>query len=314
MLHSNLIQATGLYNRGLKTADFHVLRETMMTAVLVVCGFMDHMEEAKLLLNGDYRIKVAEALAKGICEYFGVPYITATPIMGEPVCSAEQMDLYVQQVNPKAPKLAGLFLQIGKRYGVRGDLAFAQSIHETGFFRFGGDVKPEQNNFAGLGATGGGVPGYTFATPEEGITAQIQHLFAYASKEPLPSGETLADPRFHLVTRGTAPNIEDLAGKWAVPGYDRNKYPSQQDAFLAGDTYGQSIAKITLEISKVEAPQSPFFDVPVTHWAFPYIEEAVRLELLKGYDNGKFRPDQSASRAELAAAVVRLYHLLSGKC
>lgn len=90
----------------------------------------------------------------------------------------------------------------------------------------------------------GGVPGNSFPTIKDGVTAQIQHLFAYASKNSLPAGEAVVDPRFTLVTRGIAPNWEDLAGRWAVPGYDRNKYASLQAALEAGETYGHSILKL----------------------------------------------------------------------
>jgi hypothetical protein len=38
-----------------------------------------------------------------------------------------------------------------------------------------------------------------------------------------------------------APNWADLGGKWAVPGFDRNKYATFEEAFANGETYGQSI-------------------------------------------------------------------------
>ncbi|MEW9674062.1 glucosaminidase domain-containing protein [Ammoniphilus sp. 3BR4] len=133
--------------------------------------------------------------------------------MGKNKAALKQMIDFVQAVNPHFnTMITYYFLEISAKYGVRGDIAFCQSIHETNWFLFGGDVKPEQNNFAGIGATGG-VPGHSFSTMEEGITAQMQHLFAYATANPLPQGEKQADPRFHLVTRGSAPNWEDLSGK-----------------------------------------------------------------------------------------------------
>lgn len=167
--------------------------------------------------------------------------IAKHPIMGKNKAALKQMIDFVQAVNTHFnTMIAYHFLEISAKYGVRGDIAFCQSIHETNWFLFGGDVKPEQNNFAGIGATGG-VPGHSFSTLEEGITAQMQHLFAYATADPLPQGEKQVDPRFHLVTRGSAPNWEDLSGKWAYPGYDKAKYSSLQQALLAGDTYGQRI-------------------------------------------------------------------------
>ena len=78
-------------------------------------------------------------------------------------------------------------------------------------------VKIEQNNFAGLGTTGGGVAGASFTTVREGIRAQIQHLKAYGSKDALKN--ECVDPRFSLVTRGSAPYVEWLGQKENPNGY-----------------------------------------------------------------------------------------------
>lgn len=74
-IHAQMLQGTRLKDRGVKTANFHVLRESRMTAVLVECAFMDNLQEAKLLLSHAYRSECAKEIAKGICEYFGVQYI-----------------------------------------------------------------------------------------------------------------------------------------------------------------------------------------------------------------------------------------------
>jgi hypothetical protein len=98
------------------------------------------------------------------------------------------------------------------------------AMHETDYLRFTGGVHPKQNNFCGLGATGPDNPGASFETPREGVLAHLQHLYAYASTKPLLDEYPLVDPRFNLVTRGSAPSWVSLNGKWAV-----------------GTTYGQSI-------------------------------------------------------------------------
>ena len=139
-------------------------------------------------------------------------------IFGPTVLTGEQLDAYVKRQNPNAPELGEYYVKWGKYYGIRGDVVFGQSIHETGWFKFGGDVVPEQNNYAGIGTTGGGVKGHYFSTPEEGVIAQMQHIWAYATTDPLPSYPELVDPRFHLVKRGSAPTWPDMDGKWAVPG------------------------------------------------------------------------------------------------
>ena len=93
--------------------------------------------------------------------------------------------------------------------GVDPAVAFAQAMKETNFLRFGGDVKIEQFNFAGIGATGGGAAGESYANVRTGIRAQIQHLKAYASNEDLKN--QCVDTRFAFVkTRGCAQYVEYL--------------------------------------------------------------------------------------------------------
>ncbi len=78
-----------------------------------------------------------------------------------------------------ARRLAPIYIQYGKLFNIRADIAWAQMCHETGFLEFTGNVKPEQNNFGGLGSTGTGVAGNSFATEELGIIAHYAHLAWY---------------------------------------------------------------------------------------------------------------------------------------
>jgi N-acetylmuramoyl-L-alanine amidase len=74
-----LITLTDLRNRGVKTANFHVLRETKMTAILVECGFMTNQKEASLMLTEDFQKKCAEAIVKGIAEQYHLVKKASTP-------------------------------------------------------------------------------------------------------------------------------------------------------------------------------------------------------------------------------------------
>ena len=119
--------------------------------------------------------------------------------------------------------LAQLFIEEGAAEGVRGDVAFIQSVLETGWFRFGGAVPASNNNFAGIGATdSGGVPA-AFVDARTGVRAQIQHLRAYADStantctQP-PLHRPCADPRFQFVSpKGKAPTWNQMGnGNWAT--------------------------------------------------------------------------------------------------
>lgn len=71
-VQAELIKATGLRNRGVKTGNFAVLRETHMTAILVECGFMTNKEELALLKSDSYRKKVAKAIVAGLAKQYGL--------------------------------------------------------------------------------------------------------------------------------------------------------------------------------------------------------------------------------------------------
>lgn len=262
---NSIVNTIGTKNRGVKFRNnLHVLRVTTCPTILVECLFIDNYEDTKKYEP----YAIAKAIIEGV---LGKELqIEKTPICGCSKISASVLAKYLLSKNaePKikypAEKFAEIFLVEGEKEGIRGDIAFCQALHETGNFRFGNLVLPEQNNFSGLGATNESKvgKGNWFKTPEEGIRAQIQHLKAYASKDPLK--EQLVDQRFNLVTRGSAPNWEDLAGKWAFPGYDKIAYKSLEDALSYGETYGQRILSIYKIILKLD--DSSNFEGP-SNWA-----------------------------------------------
>lgn len=113
-------------------------------------------------------------------------------------------------------QFAQIFYEEAMAEGVRAEVAFTQCMKETGFLKYGGDVLPNQYNFAGIGATGA-VHGASFSNVRMGIRAQIQHLKAYGSVSPLTN--QCVDPRFNLVKRGSAQYVEWLGIKENPNGY-----------------------------------------------------------------------------------------------
>ena len=149
------------------------------------------------------------------------------PIMGASRYTAAQMVAYYKAAGKAYPSAAlgrggassietfcAILCEEAAAEGVRAEVVFAQAMLETAWLQFGGDVHVEQFNFAGIGATGGGVPGNSFADVRTGLRAQVQHLKAYASTAAL--NNPCVDPRFSYVTRGCAPTIEKLSNKWAA--------------------------------------------------------------------------------------------------
>ena len=115
--------------------------------------------------------------------------------------------------------IVNLYWVEAEREGVRPDIALAQALVETGYFGYGGTVKPKQNNFCGLGTTGKKVKGAKFKSPEIGVRAHIQHLLAYSAlKKP---STNIVDPRYDLAhairkERGFIDKWSGLQGTWAM--------------------------------------------------------------------------------------------------
>ncbi len=70
-----LCALTGAIDRGVSKANFVVLRETEMCAVLVETGFMSNVEELTRLCDPEYQEKVAWGIAEGVIQYLNDPYV-----------------------------------------------------------------------------------------------------------------------------------------------------------------------------------------------------------------------------------------------
>ena len=141
------------------------------------------------------------------------------PIASRGRASVYQFIRFFKETNPRIDtyyltQLARAYIYEAEAEGINSDIAFCQMAHETNYLRFGDNVRPEQNNFCGLGATNNGEPGFSFPSIEIGVRAHIQHLKAYANARPLR--KKLVDPRFDQVSRGQAPYVEYLSGTWAT--------------------------------------------------------------------------------------------------
>ena len=255
---------------------YFMLRLTKpITSIIAECMFIDNIDDMKFMNNSNAMQNIAESIGKGVLVYFNLTAsVDKNPIMGASTAKVGQMEEYLHNINLNAPYYAQIYLEEGAAEGVRGDLAFAQSLLETNYFKFGGNVLATQNNFAGLGA-GGTSAGASFTTIKEGIRAQIQHLKAYASTQSIKN--VVIDNRFSYVQRGSAPNIEDLNGKWAVPG----------------TWYGQNIMRILNKILEIKG------DTP--HWSKPYFENLQQLGIIEDPHD----PEGKPTWGELAAVVSK---------
>lgn len=281
--------------------------------MLIEHSFHTNTKATKWLSKDANLDKLAVAEADILAEFFGMESSTETEktaIMGKAQATAQQMALFCRSKNStpqltscSLEQLAEMFIEEGEAEGVRGDVAFAQSLHETGYFKFGGIVLPTQNNYAGIGALNGNATGQaaSFPDPRTGVRAQIQHLKAYASTEALVN--ECVDPRFSLVARGVAPYVEWLGAAdnpqgrgWAVPG--------------AG--YGANIVKLLGQIMAQETPQAPAependgYPEGTPDWQKEGFEILVQRGIINSPDVWKARFDQLIMVGEILAIIGRM--------
>ena len=163
-------------------------------------------------------------------------------IMGESSVTVQDMEDYFNASGEEYPAeelaeggagsietFCQMYYEEATAEGVKPEVAFAQTMKETGFLQYGGDASIEQFNFAGIGTTGNGVPGNSYPDVRTGIRAQIQHLKAYATADPLE--QECVDDRYELVKKGSAPYVEWL-------GQQENP---QGAGWATGENYGYDI-------------------------------------------------------------------------
>ena len=149
-----------------------------------------------------------------------------SPIMGPNRLTAQQLadfirnNGYTPHITVTIDELASYYIDEGAKLGIRGDVAFAQSIIETGGFNFSGSmVEVGDNNFAGIGACDSCHRGFIFPDARTGVRAQLQLLRVYV--DPTVTATSLPDPlllpgTLKLGFRGKVQSWWDLTGTWAT--------------------------------------------------------------------------------------------------
>lgn len=188
---------------------------------------------------------------EGALTYTGVTSIMGTSMIGTDKATVVQkmVNQYVKSnaIYPSealavggAPDIVtfcGILYDEAVAENIKPEIMYAQAMLETGYLKYGGIVQVWQFNFGGLGAVDGNASGgcATFPDVRTGLRAQVQHLKAYASKETL--NNNCVDPRFNMVTRGTAPYVEWLGQK------ENPNVNSKGDSYgwASGESYGFNI-------------------------------------------------------------------------
>lgn len=220
-----------LKGRELEAAAARAAEENEQTAAKKAARENEEAEKASETAEKTEGAQTEETSAKG--QY---------PILGESSVTVQQMVDYFESSGEEYPKdelsaggadsietFCEMYYEEAKTEGVRAEVAFAQTMKETGFLQYGGDASIEQFNFAGLGTTGNGVPGNSYPDVQTGIRAQIQHLKAYATADALE--QECVDERYSYVKKGSAPYVEWLGQQENPEGL----------GWATGDNYGYDI-------------------------------------------------------------------------
>ncbi|MCU1354087.1 MAG: Mannosyl-glycoprotein endo-beta-N-acetylglucosaminidase, partial [Acidimicrobiales bacterium] len=181
----------------------------------------EHQKVRVQLLAEAQRLTAALKVA-GAAAMAAVPVSLDVPLMGDPrLDPADLAGWFAQSAyRPRVPTpvtdFAKWFIDEGRQEGIRGDIAFAQAVLETGGFANNDSVNA--NNYSGIGHCDTCAGGWKFASPQLGVRAQIQLLKSYALR-----GATyvnpLVDSRLHGPA-GCCPTWGDLTRKWATaPDY-----------------------------------------------------------------------------------------------
>jgi hypothetical protein len=165
-------------------------------------------------------LQAAETAAYPLTTINGAPPTSPT-ILGQPILNQAQMQAWWATLNRKPNltvpinDLIASYSKWGQQLGIRDDIAFAQSIVETGYFSFPafGQLTPKDNNFAGIGACDTCAHGWTFPSADQGVQAQLELLHLYATSNPWP--KTIPNVIGATSVGGCCDTWAKLAGTWA---------------------------------------------------------------------------------------------------
>lgn len=180
--------------------------------------------------------RATTAQARAVAAFDGPEGSSPDPvptILGRPALDASQLagwfsaNGYTVSTRATIAQLARWYIEEGDAEGVRGDLAFAQAVLETGGFTSSDAVS--YNNFAGIGHCGTCAHGWRFPSARLGVRAQVQLLRTYA--QPGLTAAGLADPPVLAALDPSSQSAEGCCRTW----------PSLTGVWATDPVYGRSI-------------------------------------------------------------------------
>lgn len=231
-IREKIISNLQLKNRGIKFANFTVLKETTMPSILIETCFISNFKEEALLTEENFKNKISLAIANGFLRYLGKKEIASeveentnntimTPILSLPTALKAQALQWAKNRDSTDEfiALAELFWDLSSLDSmINPVVAYAQSALETDFGRFNKQMPKDYKNTCGLKVVsfrGDEIGGYAkFETWTSAVQAQLDHLALYAGARTCPKKFT-KDPRHFPYLLGKAKYVEELSGNWS---------------------------------------------------------------------------------------------------
>lgn len=157
------------------------------------------------------------------------PVQTRTPIIGAAGATAEQAQKWAQsrEAHQRLIDIAPIYWKYGEMTGIRPEVLYAQSAIETNFGHFTGQVKPEDNNWAGIYKKESNLENEgdyeSFKDPADGVRGHFNHVIAYIGLTPVGEPHGRYDLVLEQPWAGTIEYIEELSGRWS-PQADYHVY------------------------------------------------------------------------------------------
>ncbi len=236
-----------------KTNDENVAipttREEFVSSLVIMCGLDDEIVDNPDVLKGfadygdvskEYKRQLCIAVQRGYvkgsfgklnpksniarAEACALIYriisdlgleMSHTPLVSEPSVSLETAKKWARNCGAadRFVDVADIYWKYGEITGLNPAILYAQAAKETGYGRYGGQVQPEQNNWAGIRA-GSGDGFENFVTPEDGVRGHFNHIAAYVGLPPVgePHGRYYSAASMNWA--GTVITLEGLGGRW----------------------------------------------------------------------------------------------------
>ena len=224
-IQNDLIQATNATDRGVKTANYAVIKTASMSSSLVECGFISNPTEAQNLSSSSYQDKVAEGIVNGIMDYLNNNVILNNSGTQKPGDSTTTET--VQTGTVKVSNSLNVRSGAGTNYSVLGSLSNGAKVEIVGTsgswykIKYGsgyGYVSKDyvtvssssNNSSSNSGSSNSGSSNNTTTTPSTSITGTIKVNDALNVR----SGAGTSYSVIGSLKNGATVEIVETSGSW----------------------------------------------------------------------------------------------------